>query len=160
MDALLAAEVDDLLLAERGVVLDLVDGRGDGYVGEELLEVALGVLRSSSLGEYIAGGRWRRGGKGEKGPLLTLETPMALALPVARSFSIDFHVSMCECECKISLLPSASVGKRSWLPLGFMATGQCYRSMLAPFPLVSCHIHSRDIVPRQGSRLTTSIRST
>ena len=54
-----------------------------------------------------------------------METPMALALPVASSFSIDFHVSMCECECRMSLLPSESVGKRSWFPLGFMATGQC-----------------------------------
>lgn len=44
MDALLAAQVDDLLLAEGRVVLDLVDGGGDGRVGEELLEVAFGVL--------------------------------------------------------------------------------------------------------------------
>lgn len=44
VDALLAAQVDDLLLAEGRVVLDLVDGGGDGRVGEELVEVALGVL--------------------------------------------------------------------------------------------------------------------
>ncbi len=44
VDALLLAEVDDLLLGERRVVLDLVDGGDDGGVGEELLEVAFAVL--------------------------------------------------------------------------------------------------------------------
>lgn len=63
--------------------------------------------------------------EGMEGVMLTLETPIALALPVATSFSIDFHVSMCECPWRMSLLPSGSVGKRSWFPLGFMATGQC-----------------------------------
>jgi hypothetical protein len=45
VDALLLAEVDDLLLREGGVVLDLVDGGDDGGVGEELLEVAFAVLK-------------------------------------------------------------------------------------------------------------------
>jgi hypothetical protein len=45
VDALLLAEVDDLLLGKGGVVLDLVDGGDDGGVGEELLEVAFAVLK-------------------------------------------------------------------------------------------------------------------
>jgi hypothetical protein len=45
VDALLLAEVDNLLLRERRVVLDLVDGGDDGSMREELLEVAFAVLR-------------------------------------------------------------------------------------------------------------------
>ena len=39
VDALLLAEVDDLLLGEQRVVLDLVGGRGDGGLCEQLLQV-------------------------------------------------------------------------------------------------------------------------
>lgn len=93
MDALLAAEIDDLLLAEARVVLDLVDGGDDSRVGEELLEVAFAVL----VGLLVF--RWslvlRVGsGNGLYRVRLTLDTPMALALPVPTSFSMDFHVSM------------------------------------------------------------------
>lgn len=44
MDALVAAEVDNLLLRQAGVVLDLVDGGDDGAPREELLEVFFAVL--------------------------------------------------------------------------------------------------------------------
>lgn len=44
MDALLFAEVDNLLLRERRVVLDLVDGRHDGRLRQEFLEVLLAVV--------------------------------------------------------------------------------------------------------------------
>jgi hypothetical protein len=44
VDALFLAKVDNLLLRERRVVLDLVDGGNDGGVGEELFKVALAVL--------------------------------------------------------------------------------------------------------------------
>lgn len=39
VNAVLVAEVDNLLLGERGVVLDLVDGGNNGGLGQELLEV-------------------------------------------------------------------------------------------------------------------------
>lgn len=45
MDALCVAHVDDFLLGKTGVVLDLVDGRGDGGHGEELLQVLFAVLQ-------------------------------------------------------------------------------------------------------------------
>lgn len=44
VDALLPAKVDNLLLRQRRVVLDLVDGGHDGAVREQLLQVALAVL--------------------------------------------------------------------------------------------------------------------
>ena len=44
MDALLLAEVDDLLLWQERVVFDLVGGGDDGGLGEELLEVLDGVV--------------------------------------------------------------------------------------------------------------------
>jgi hypothetical protein len=44
VDTLVLAQVDNLLLWQRRVVLDLVDGRDDGGVREELLEVAFAVL--------------------------------------------------------------------------------------------------------------------
>lgn len=47
VDALLLAELDDLVLRQAGVVLNLIDGGDDlGIGGEELLEVALAVLYS------------------------------------------------------------------------------------------------------------------
>lgn len=44
MNALLLAEVDNLLLRETGVVLDLVDGGDDSGMRQKLLEVLLAVL--------------------------------------------------------------------------------------------------------------------
>lgn len=44
VDALLLAEVDELLLGKLRVVLDLVDGRNGGGVGQELLKPGLAVL--------------------------------------------------------------------------------------------------------------------
>jgi hypothetical protein len=44
VDALLLAEVDDLLLGKQRVVLDLVDGWGDGGLCEKLLQVLDGVV--------------------------------------------------------------------------------------------------------------------
>lgn len=44
MDALLLAEVNDLLLRECRVVLDLVDSGDHSGVGEELREVAFAVV--------------------------------------------------------------------------------------------------------------------
>lgn len=44
VDALLVAEIDNLLLGEIRVVLDLVDGGDDFAVREELFEVFLAVL--------------------------------------------------------------------------------------------------------------------
>jgi hypothetical protein len=107
VDALGLAEVDDLVLRQAGVVLDLVDGGDDGGLGQELLEVELAVLRGGQQGA-----RW------EKKRGRTLQTPMALTLPVARSFSIDFQVLMWEWEWTMSRLPSGLVGNLSWLPGG------------------------------------------
>lgn len=39
VDALLVTEVDNLLLGQRGVILDLVYGWNDGSLGEEFLQV-------------------------------------------------------------------------------------------------------------------------
>jgi len=44
VNALLLAEVDNLLLRETGVVLDLVDGGDDSGMRQKLLEVLLTVL--------------------------------------------------------------------------------------------------------------------
>jgi hypothetical protein len=44
VNALLLAEVDNLLLRETGVVLDLVDGGDDSSMRQKLLEVLLAVL--------------------------------------------------------------------------------------------------------------------
>lgn len=44
VNALLLAEVDNLLLRETGVVLDLVDGGDDSRMRQKLLEVLLAVL--------------------------------------------------------------------------------------------------------------------
>lgn len=44
VDALLLAEVDNLLLGKAGVVLDLVDGGDDGGMRQKLLKVSLAVL--------------------------------------------------------------------------------------------------------------------
>lgn len=44
VDALLLAEVVDLLLGQLRVVLDLVDGRDHRGVRQELLEILLAVL--------------------------------------------------------------------------------------------------------------------
>ena len=44
VDALFLAQVDNLLLRQRRVVLDLIDGGDDGSVGEELFEVAFAIL--------------------------------------------------------------------------------------------------------------------
>jgi hypothetical protein len=70
------------------VVLDLVDGGDDGRLGQELLEVELAVLRGFRLRTQLGRDRER----------CTLQTPIALTLPVARSFSIDFQVLMWEWE--------------------------------------------------------------
>ncbi len=106
VDALGLAQVDDLLLRQRRVVLDLVDGRDHGAVGEELLEVALAVLRTVS---------WRRLPPG--GGSLTLQTPMALVLPVASSFSMAFHVSTWLWLWMMSRSPLGSLGNLSSLPV-------------------------------------------
>jgi hypothetical protein len=66
-------------------------------------------------------GRWERKG------VLTLETPTALVLPVATSFSICFHVSTWLCEWMMSRSPLGSLGKRSSLPGGpILATALCF----------------------------------
>ena len=44
MDALLLAEVNNFLLWAKWVVLDLVNGRDDGGLGQKLLEVLLAVV--------------------------------------------------------------------------------------------------------------------
>lgn len=44
MDALLLAEIDNLLLRKAWVVLDLVDCRHDGSMWQELLQVSLAVI--------------------------------------------------------------------------------------------------------------------
>lgn len=44
MNALLLAEVDNLLLRKTGMVLDLVDGGDDSGMRQKLLEVLLAVL--------------------------------------------------------------------------------------------------------------------
>ena len=89
MDALFLAQVDNLLLGQRRVVLDLVDGGDDGGVWEELFQVAFAVL-CWKLERFVFFIR-REGGR-------TLDTPMALVLPVPISFSICFHVSTWLCE--------------------------------------------------------------
>jgi hypothetical protein len=59
--------------------------------------------------------------------VLTLETPTALVLPVATSFSICFHVSTWLCEWMMSRSPLGSLGKRSSLPGGpILATALCF----------------------------------
>lgn len=84
VDALLLAEVDNLLLGKARVVLDLVDSGDDGGMRQKLLEVSLAVLWwDVSLELYEI-----EGGKG-----LTLQTPTPLVLPVATSFSICFQPS-------------------------------------------------------------------
>lgn len=45
VDALFLAEIDNLLLRQRRVVLDLVDGRDDGRLRQKLLQVPLAVVR-------------------------------------------------------------------------------------------------------------------
>lgn len=44
MDAFLFTEIDDLLLWEKWVVFDLVNGGDDGGLGEQLLQVLHGVV--------------------------------------------------------------------------------------------------------------------
>lgn len=115
VDALLLAEVDDLLLGERRVVLDLVDGGDHGGVGEELLEVALAVLFLFGLFKYTSswlGVGERESGRGGR----TLDTPMPLALLVWRTCSICFHVSTWLWERMMSRSPLGSLGKRSSFP--------------------------------------------
>ncbi len=110
VDALLAAEVDNLLLRQHRVVLDLVDRGDDGGVREQLLEVAFAVLGGGSVTRSkISTGQERRRAQ-------TLDTPMALALPVATSFSICFHVSMWLHEWMMSRWPLFSLGNLSSLP--------------------------------------------
>jgi hypothetical protein len=108
VDALLLAEIDNFLLGQRRVVLDLVDRGDDSGVREELLEVAFAVLNGRLLGVDS------RKGKGWTG--LTLETPMALVLPVATSFSICFHVSTWLWDRMMSRSPFGSLGNLSSLP--------------------------------------------
>lgn len=55
-NTLLLAEVDDLLLWEGGVVLDLVDGRNNGSLGQKLLEVLHTVVGDTD-GLDLAGGQ-------------------------------------------------------------------------------------------------------
>lgn len=50
VDALLVAEVDNLLLRQSRVVLDLVDGGDDGCMREELFEVSFAVLERGNEG--------------------------------------------------------------------------------------------------------------
>lgn len=99
VNALFPAQVDDLLLRETGVVLDLVHGGDDLGVGEQLLQVLLAVLRVPGCSVFVflirtpvsrvfSFGVIR--GCGEKP---TLQTPMALALPEAKTSSICFHAS-------------------------------------------------------------------
>lgn len=47
MNALLLAEVDRLLLGKAGVVLNLVDSRDHGGLGEELLKVGPAVVANT-----------------------------------------------------------------------------------------------------------------
>lgn len=54
VDTLLVAEIDNLLLGQRGVVLDLIDGRGDGGLGQELLQVLDAVVGDTD-GADLAG---------------------------------------------------------------------------------------------------------
>lgn len=57
VDTLFVAEVDNLLLGQRGMVLDLVDGGDDLGLGEELLKVSLAVLQQVlAIGVCISGG--------------------------------------------------------------------------------------------------------
>lgn len=46
VNALRFAEVNDFLLGQRGVVLDLVDGRDDRGMGQKLLKVTLAILNT------------------------------------------------------------------------------------------------------------------
>ena len=113
VDPLFFAEVDNLLLRQGRVVLDLVDCGDDGCMGEELLEVAFGVLFVAMVKRVR--GMGRKGGREGEGKL-ALETPMALVLPVARSVSICFHVSTWLWLWMMSRSPLGSLGKRSSLP--------------------------------------------
>ena len=62
MDALLLAEINNLLLGQRGVVLDLVDSRRDCDVGKKLLKISLAILSIPSLLVFRTMGK-----KGRKG---------------------------------------------------------------------------------------------
>jgi len=55
VDALLLAEVDNLLLRQGRVVLDLVDGGHDGDVGQQLLEVPLAVVGDANGLDFTRG---------------------------------------------------------------------------------------------------------
>ena len=45
-----------------------------------------------------------------------LATPIVLTMPVLKSFSMDFHASMCVVLWSRSREPSGSLGKRWWFP--------------------------------------------
>lgn len=57
-----------------------------------------------------------------------LETPIALALPVARRASICFQVSAMLQERSRSREPSGRVGNLGSFPFGLRGTGQCTKS--------------------------------
>ena len=53
MDALLLAEVDDLLLGQERVVLDLVGSGDDGCLSKQLLEVLDGVVGDADGFDFV-----------------------------------------------------------------------------------------------------------
>lgn len=93
------------------MVLDLVDGGQDGAVRQQLLQISLAVLCRTSRRVRVSPASV----EGESSP--TLQTPMALTLPVPRSASICFQASTWSHPRTTSREPSGSVGNLSWLPV-------------------------------------------
>lgn len=110
MDAPFAAELDDIVLGQRRVRLDLVDGGHDGARVEELPQVA-GAVLLWSLGMSVPSARLLR-----RYGVHTLQTPIPFTLPVFSRPSIAFHVSRWSWSQTMSRFPLGRVGNRSWLP--------------------------------------------
>jgi hypothetical protein len=115
MDALRFAEVNNILLRKRWVIFDLVDGRNDSGLREQLFEVFYAVVRNSNC-LHLA-----------RCQQLLHSLPRLYVRPVF--YKIAGAVGEFGESLVVSCLLLASVhsGEVKTLPFGFMATGQCMR---------------------------------
>ena len=136
MDVLLLAQIDNLLLREARVVLDLVDGRADSCLGEELLKVRLAVLEQLSATIYPCDTTSRKESHVANANRLGLATsdkslhllPVIGMIPVADDIACaickGWELLVISCAEPLAFRTSSRRAARS-LPSGLARTGQC-----------------------------------
>lgn len=137
VNALGLAEVDNLLLGQGGVVLDLVDGRDNGGLGKEFLQVLDAVVGDADGADLAGAEELLHALPGGDVAVVVDDVPRAIgqlgedgvvsckSLSIFFLFAFSFFLFWFEVTCGFNGLWKD--GKMLDIPLGFIAKGQCIR---------------------------------